>query len=97
MRISDWSSDVCSSDLDAHTVMVGDERHTAERILIATGGWPKVPDIPGAREHGITSNDAFYLERLTERIVIVGGGYIGVEISEERRVGQESVSTCGCR
>lgn len=67
--------------VDAHTVAVGEERYTADKILIATGGWPELPDIPGAREHGITSNEAFYLERLPGRILIVGGGYIGVEFA----------------
>lgn len=40
--------------LDAHTVEINGQRHTAEHILIATGGWPQVPDIPG-KEHAITS------------------------------------------
>ncbi len=65
---------------DAHTVSVGGERHHAERILVATGSWPFVPDIPG-RELGITSNDAFYLDQLPERVLVVGGGYIGVEFA----------------
>ncbi len=46
---------------DAHTVKVGDQSYTAERILVATGGWPVKPDIPGA-ELGITSNEVFYLD-----------------------------------
>jgi glutathione reductase (NADPH) len=53
---------------------------TAGTILIATGGRPFVPDVPG-KEHAITSNEAFHLEKLPERIVIVGGGYIGVEFA----------------
>ncbi len=65
---------------DAHAVTVGDKTYTAENILIATGGWPSVPDIPGI-EHVITSNEAFFLERLPDRIVIVGGGYIAVEFA----------------
>jgi len=64
--------------VDAHTVAVGDKNFTAETILIAAGGWPSVPDIPGI-EHVITSNEAFFLEQLPERIVVVGGGYIAVE------------------
>src|SRR5690606_20771514 len=51
-----------------------------ERILIATGGWPSVPDIPG-REHVITSNEAFFLDNLPKQITIVGGGYIAVEFA----------------
>jgi glutathione reductase (NADPH) len=65
---------------DAHTLDVGGRAVTAERILIATGGWPVVPGIPG-REHAITSNEAFYLERLPRRAIIVGGGYISVEFA----------------
>src|SRR3546814_13929157 len=120
MRISDWSSDVCSSDLrfdwtrlrdnvlaevtrleglygqtlDNHKVTVFKTRATvigpqavrladgqeltAERILIATGGWPFVPDFPGS-EHAITSNAVFHPS------------------SEERRVGNELVRQCRSR
>ncbi|WP_372439126.1 FAD-dependent oxidoreductase, partial [Pandoraea sputorum] len=46
-----------------HTVQVDGTSYTAERILIATGGWPQVPDVPG-REHAITSNEAFHLAEL---------------------------------
>ncbi|MGP1396409.1 MAG: glutathione-disulfide reductase [Inquilinaceae bacterium] len=67
--------------VDAHTVAVGDERITAKTILIATGGWPVLPDRPGVAEYGITSNDAFFLEALPRHVVIVGGGYIAVEFA----------------
>ncbi len=53
---------------------------TAERILIAVGGTPVMPDIPGI-EHAISSNQAFHLEDLPERIAVVGGGYIAVEFA----------------
>ena len=66
--------------LDSHTVAVGDNTYSAERILIATGGWPFVPDFPG-REHVITSNEVFFLERLPKRCVVVGGGYIAIEFA----------------
>lgn len=66
--------------VDAHTVEVEGKTYTAEHILIATGGWPKLPDVPGI-EHAITSNEALDLESLPERIVIVGGGYIAVEFA----------------
>ena len=66
--------------VDRHTVQVGDATYTTAAILIATGGRPKMPDIPG-RQHAITSDQAFDLERLPERIVIVGGGYIAVEFA----------------
>ena len=63
-----------------HTIRIKEKTYTAERILIATGGWPSVPDFPG-NEHVITSNEAFYLESLPKRIIIVGGGYIAVEFA----------------
>jgi glutathione reductase (NADPH) len=66
--------------VDAHTVAIGDRRVSARHILIATGGWPSVPDVPGA-EHAITSNEAFFLEALPRRVLIVGGGYIAVEFA----------------
>ena len=59
-------------------VSVGAEHYTCERILIATGGWPMLPDIPGA-EHMITSNEVFDLETLPKRALVLGGGYIAVE------------------
>lgn len=65
---------------DAHTLCIGDRMITAEHILVATGGWPFVPDLPG-HEHAITSNEAFHLETLPQRMVIVGGGYIAVEFA----------------
>ncbi|MCQ3033819.1 glutathione-disulfide reductase [Pseudomonas syringae] len=63
-----------------HEVEVNGQIYTAEHILIAVGGWPQVPDIPG-REHAITSNEAFHLNQLPKRIVVVGGGYIAVEFA----------------
>mgnify|MGYP001145894790 CR=1 FL=1 len=68
---------------DAHTIEIKGEHAqtlTAEKILIAVGGWPIKPDIPGA-EHAITSNEAFHLAELPKSIVIVGGGYIAVEFA----------------
>lgn len=66
--------------LDAHTVQVGEQQIRARHILIATGGWPQVPDIPG-RELAMTSNEAFSLPALPRRILVVGGGYIAVEFA----------------
>ena len=66
--------------LDSHTVAVGDKTYSAERVLIATGGWPFVPEFPG-REHVITSNEVFYLDKLPRRCVVVGGGYIAIEFA----------------
>lgn len=65
---------------DAHTVDLGDKTVTAETILISTGGTPYLPHIDGI-EHAITSNDAFHLTELPQRIVIAGGGYIAVEFA----------------
>jgi len=67
---------------DAHTVeLLGkDQTVTADKILVATGGRPVRPTIPGA-EHGITSEEAFHLESLPKSILIVGGGYIAVEFA----------------
>src|SRR5690606_16245946 len=66
--------------IDPHTVEINGQRHTAEHILVATGGWPQIPDIPG-KEHAITSNEAFFLPELPRRVVVVGGGYIAVEFA----------------
>jgi len=66
--------------VDPHTVEVHGKRYRAAHILIAVGGWPSVPDIPG-KEHAITSNDAFFLPALPRRVLVVGGGYIAVEFA----------------
>ncbi|MFA7430979.1 MAG: glutathione-disulfide reductase [Rhodospirillaceae bacterium] len=66
--------------VDAHTVDVGGRKLTAERILVAVGGWPSLPNIPGI-EYAITSNEALDLPELPKEIVIVGGGYIAVEFA----------------
>lgn len=65
---------------DPHTVSVAGRDFSAERILIATGGWPFIPDIPG-REHAISSNEVFYLQQFPKRVIVVGGGYIAVEFA----------------
>ena len=66
---------------DAHTVRLADGRRvTARHILIATGGRPFVPDIPGA-DLAITSNEIFHLDALPQRALIVGGGYIASEFA----------------
>ena len=66
--------------IDAHTVEVAGERRRAERILIATGGRPWMPAIPGV-EHAIDSDRALDLESLPERMIVAGGGYIAVEFA----------------
>ncbi|MBO6701689.1 MAG: glutathione-disulfide reductase [Pseudomonadales bacterium] len=66
--------------VDAHHIEISGEIVSTERILIATGGWPVVPDFPG-NENVITSNEAFFLEDLPKRALVVGGGYIAVEFA----------------
>jgi glutathione reductase (NADPH) len=67
---------------DANTVRLADgAKMTAKTILVATGASPFVPQHLPGRELAITSNEAFHLERLPSRIVIVGGGYIAVEFA----------------
>ena len=66
--------------VDAHTIAVGEDQYTADRIVIATGGSPMMPDIPGA-EHGITSDDFFELEERPQRVIVAGSGYIAVELA----------------
>ncbi len=70
-----------ASIIDPHTVRVNDKNITAKRILIATGGKVSVPDIKGAHEHGITSDDIFYLKEQPKRLVVAGVGYIGLEFA----------------
>ncbi|WP_240454027.1 glutathione-disulfide reductase [Halomonas sp. NO4] len=65
---------------DAHHVEVAGERLSAEKILVAVGGWPWVPDFPG-NEHVVTSNEVFDLEHFPERFLVLGGGYIAVEFA----------------
>jgi glutathione reductase (NADPH) len=67
---------------DRNTVKLadGDAPVRARTILIATGGHPMIPDIPG-KEHLISSNECFQLERLPKRMAIIGAGYIGVEFA----------------
>ncbi|HEU4532627.1 MAG TPA: glutathione-disulfide reductase, partial [Polyangiaceae bacterium] len=66
--------------VDAHTVEVGGKRYTAKHVLVATGGRPALPEVRGA-ELAITSNEALDLPAVPKRVIIVGGGYIGVEFA----------------
>lgn len=66
--------------VDAHTVEVAGQQYSAERVVVATGSWPFIPNIPGA-EHAISSNDFFYLDNFPETATVVGGGYIAVEMA----------------
>ncbi|MEO8134555.1 MAG: glutathione-disulfide reductase [Betaproteobacteria bacterium] len=65
---------------DPHAIEVGGRRVTAKHILVATGGTPVRPIVPGAG-HAITSDEAFHLPRLPRRAIVVGGGYIAVEFA----------------
>jgi glutathione reductase (NADPH) len=65
--------------VDPHTLAVNDQHFRADRIAIATGGRPMVPDIPGAG-HGIVSDGFFTLEERPQRVLIAGSGYIAVEL-----------------
>lgn len=66
--------------VDAHTLTIGEEKITADKILIAVGGIPEKADIPGI-EHTIVSDDMFTLPQQPKRFVVLGGGYIGVEFA----------------
>ena len=66
--------------VDAHTVEVGGARLTAPHIVIATGGMPMVPDLPGAGL-GITSDGFFALERRPQKVAIAGSGYVACELA----------------
>lgn len=69
-----------ASLIDPHTVEVNGNKFTADKILIAVGGRPIKPDIPGL-EHSITSNEIFHLKALPKHIAIIGSGYIGSEFA----------------
>ena len=66
--------------VDEHTVSVDGKHITAERILMAVGGWPSTPEIPGI-EYVISSNEALDLRERPDRILVVGSGYIAVEFA----------------
>ncbi|UCH29575.1 MAG: FAD-dependent oxidoreductase, partial [Myxococcales bacterium] len=65
--------------VDPHAVDVGGTTLTARRVLVATGGRPIVPEIPGS-EHALSSNDIFTIDALPERVMVVGAGYIALEL-----------------
>ncbi|PJE80090.1 Glutathione reductase [invertebrate metagenome] len=66
--------------VDGKTVEVNGEEYTADHITIAVGGYPIIPDVPGA-EYGIDSNGFFELTHRPNRVAVVGAGYIAVELS----------------
>ncbi len=63
-----------------HEVEVAGVRHSAERIVVATGGWPVAADVPGG-ERAISSNEIFDLARFPDRLIVIGGGYIACEFA----------------
>lgn len=65
---------------DAHTVMVGSNRYTADHIVVATGGQPLRPALPG-QELGLTSDEFFAMNSRPNRVAVIGSGYIAVEIA----------------
>jgi glutathione reductase (NADPH) len=73
-----------SKFLDAHTLAVEGQKYTAKQVLIAVGGKPTKPDIPGI-EYALTSDELLNLEGLPNRIAIIGGGYIGIEFASVLR------------
>ena len=66
--------------LDAHTLEVNGVRYTGTHIVIATGGYPDVPRVPGA-ELGITSDGFFELEARPQRVAVIGSGYVACELA----------------
>ena len=75
--------------VDAHTIKVDGVEVTADKILIAVGARPFIPDIPGI-EYAITSREMFHLPYLPKRLAVIGGGYIGVEFAS-------MMNALGCR
>ncbi len=69
-----------ASFIDPHTLQVGDKKITADKILIAVGGHPVTPQVPGI-EHALVSDDMFNLPEQPKHLVVLGGGYIGVEFA----------------
>ncbi len=66
--------------LDPHSVSVNGKTYTAERIVVATGGYPTRPEEPG-NEFGYVSDDLFYLPEMPKKVLMAGGGYISVEFA----------------
>ena len=66
--------------LGPNSVAVNGITYSAKIILIATGGWPFIPEFPGS-EYAISSNEMFFLDELPATAVVVGGGYIAVEFA----------------
>jgi len=63
-----------------HQIEVNGKGYSAKVILVATGGWPYIPEFPGS-DLAISSNEMFFLDELPKTAVVVGGGYIAVEFA----------------
>ena len=70
-----------ASFVDNQTVKVGNELYGGKHILIATGSRAWIPNVPGAKEFGITSDGFFELENMPKKVAIAGAGYIAVELA----------------
>lgn len=66
--------------VDSHRVEVNGTTYSAKHVVIAAGGMPLIPDIPG-KEHALNSDDFFYMDSLPKKVTVVGAGYIAVELS----------------
>ena len=70
-----------ASFVDPHTIQVGDNHYVGEKIVIATGSTVDVPPLLGLKETGyITSDEALYLEHLPSSLIVIGSGYIALEL-----------------
>lgn len=67
--------------VDAHTLEINDQKITTDYVLVAVGSKPMMPDLPGI-EHAIDSKTALQLDELADSFIVVGGGYIGVELAQ---------------
>jgi len=77
--------------IDSHTLSVGEEKVTADHIVIATGSSPKVPEIQGLKETPFLTNETIFdLETFPKRLCVIGGGPIGCELAQAfSRLGSE--------
>lgn len=67
--------------MNANSVKVNDQVYSGKKILIASGSQAWIPDNPGCKEYGMTSDGFFELETMPKKVAVVGAGYIGVELA----------------
>ena len=70
-----------ASFIDKNTVKVGEKLYSGKHILIAVGSAAWIPNVPGAKEFGVTSDGFFELEHIPKKVAIAGAGYIAVELA----------------